>query len=65
MECGLDIDSSEQTDSESWYKLWQESNAIYSHCLRRGESGFSESLGEQDFSYYYSIPKRANLTCLR
>ena len=65
MECGLAVESSEQTDSEPWYKLWQEANAIYSHCLRQGESGNSEGLGEQGISSHYSILMRADLTCLR
>lgn len=64
-ECGWAIESSDQTDSESWYKLWQETNAIISYCLRKGESGYSQGLGEQEFSCYYSIPMRANLSYSR
>ena len=64
-ECGLAIESSDQTDSESWYKLWQETNAIFAHCLRRGQSGYSQSLGEQELSCDYSIPTKANFSCLR
>lgn len=47
MDCGLAVESSEQKDSASWYKLWQETNAIFAHCLRKGQSGYSERLGEQ------------------
>ena len=64
-ECGLAIESSDQTESESWYKVWQESNAIFAHCLRKGQSGYSEGLGEQEFSCDYSISMKANLSCLR
>ena len=49
MDCGLAVESSKQTDSASWHKLWQETNAIFSHCLRKGEGGYSKGLGELVF----------------
>ena len=49
MDCGVAIESSEQTDSASWYRLWQETNAIFAYCLRKGEGGYSERLGELVF----------------
>ncbi len=56
MECAIAIQSSEQTDSESWHKVWQEANAILAHCLRKGKSGYSDGLGEQNLFCHYSIP---------
>ena len=48
-ECALAVESSEQTDSVSWHKLWQETNAMFSRCLRKGEEGYSNGLGELVF----------------
>lgn len=49
MDCGLVIESSEQTESASWHELWQEANAIFARCLRKGQGGTSERLGELRF----------------
>ena len=50
MDCGIAIESTGQSDNESWHKMWQEANAIYSFCLRKGEAGSSDGLGEQECS---------------
>ncbi|KAL2037042.1 hypothetical protein N7G274_010169 [Stereocaulon virgatum] len=46
-ECVIEITSGGKIDEVSWYQLWQESNAIFALCVRKGQSGYSQGLGER------------------
>lgn len=45
-DCVLDIESAGRIDTISWYQLWQETNAIFSLCVRKGRTGYSRGCGE-------------------
>ena len=44
--CALRIYSDGETDSVSWYEIWQAAEAMYAICNKQGRNGWYRSIGK-------------------